>query len=209
MTMMKKWMTGLIAAVGLSAAVHAQTPAMESPDALVKRLSVDVIDAVKSDKQIQSGDIQRVTELVDAKILPYTNFQRMTSMAVGRYWRQATPDQQKRLEQEFKALLVRTYAGALTQVKDQSVQIRPLRASPQDTDVIVRTQVLGGGEPIQLDYRLEKTPAGWKVYDLNVLGVWLVETYRASFASEISKGGIDGLIATLTERNKQLAQRKS
>lgn len=207
--MMKKWMTGLIAAVGLSAAVHAQTPAMESPDALVKRLSVDVIDAVKSDKQIQSGDIQRVTELVDAKILPYTNFQRMTSMAVGRYWRQATPDQQKRLEQEFKALLVRTYAGALTQVKDQSVQIRPLRASPQDTDVIVRTQVLGGGEPIQLDYRLEKTPAGWKVYDLNVLGVWLVETYRASFASEISKGGIDGLIATLTERNKQLAQRKS
>lgn len=204
----KRWMTALISALGLWAGVQAQA-AVEAPDALVKRLSSDVLDVVKSDKQIQAGDLQRVTQLVDEKILPYTDFERMTAMAMGRYWRQATPDQKQKLQQEFKALLVRTYAGALTQVKDQQVQIRPLRAAPTDNEVVVRTQVVGSGEPIQLDYRLEKSASGWKVYDLNVLGVWLVETYRASFASEINKGGIDGLINTLTERNKQLAQRKS
>jgi phospholipid transport system substrate-binding protein len=126
----------------------------------------------------------------------------MTASAVGRNWRQATPEQQKRLQEEFKAMLVRTYAGALSQVKDQTVVVKPLRANPTDTEVVVRSEVVGRGDPIQLDYRMEKGPAGWRIYDLNVLGVWLVETYRAQFAQEISARGIDGLIASLAERNK-------
>jgi phospholipid transport system substrate-binding protein len=143
--------------------------------------------------------------LVDNKIMPNVNFSRMTSSAVGRYWRQATPEQQKQLQDEFKILLVRTYAGALGEVKDQTLSFRPLRSRPEDTDVVVRSEVRGRGEPIQLDYRLEKTPQGWKIYDLNVLGVWLVETYRTQFAQEIGAKGIDGLIATLTQRNKASA----
>jgi phospholipid transport system substrate-binding protein len=130
------------------------------------------------------------------------NFLRMTASAVGRYWRQATPDQQKRLQDEFKQLLVRTYSGALTQVKDQVVELKPLRSRPEDTEVVVKTEIRGRGEPIQLDYRMEKTPAGWKIYDVNVLGVWLVENYRSSFAQEISAGGIDGLINKLADKNK-------
>jgi phospholipid transport system substrate-binding protein len=126
----------------------------------------------------------------------------MTASAVGRAWRQATPEQQKRLQDEFKTLLVRTYAGALSQVKDQSVAVKPLRAAATDTEVIVRTEVIGRGDPIQLDYRLEKTANGWRIYDLNVLGVWLVETYRSQFAQEINARGIDGLITALAERNK-------
>jgi phospholipid transport system substrate-binding protein len=205
--MLKTWITALITALGLTVSANAQQA--EAPDALIKRVSSDVLEAVKADKQVQAGDIKRVMELVDQKVLPYTNFERMTAMATGRHWRQATPEQQKRLQQEFKTLLVRTYAGALSQVKDQAIEMRPLRAGPDDTEVIVRTQVVGKGtDPIQLDYRLEKTASSWKVYDLNVLGVWLVENYRASFSNEITKNGIDGLIATLAERNKQIAQRK-
>jgi phospholipid transport system substrate-binding protein len=205
--MLKTWITALITALGLAVSANAQQA--EAPDTLIKRVSSEVLEAVKSDKQVQAGDIKRVMELVDQKVLPYTNFERMTAMATGRHWRQATPEQQKRLQQEFKTLLVRTYAGALSQVKDQTIEMRPLRAGPDDTEVIVRTQVVGKGtDPIQLDYRLEKTASSWKVYDLNVLGVWLVENYRASFSNEITKNGIDGLIATLAERNKQIAQRK-
>jgi phospholipid transport system substrate-binding protein len=205
--MLKTWITALITALGLAVCANAQQA--EAPDALIKRVSSDVLEAVKADKQVQAGDIKRVMELVDQKVLPYTNFERMTAMATGRHWRQATPEQQKRLQQEFKTLLVRTYAGALSQVKDQTIEMRPLRAGTDDTEVIVRTQVVGKGtDPIQLDYRLEKTASSWKVYDLNVLGVWLVENYRASFSNEITKNGIDGLIATLAERNKQIAQRK-
>jgi phospholipid transport system substrate-binding protein len=133
----------------------------------------------------------------------------MTASAVGRYWRQATPEQQQRLQEEFKLLLVRTYAGALSQVKDMSVHMLPLRARPEDTDVIVRTQVRGAGEPIQMDYRLEKVGDTWKIYDVNVLGIWLVENYRSTFAQEISKGGIDGLINSLAERNRQAAAARS
>jgi phospholipid transport system substrate-binding protein len=134
--------------------------------------------------------------------MPHVNFTRMTASAVGRAWRQATPEQQKRLQDEFKTLLVRTYAGALSQVKDQSVAVKPLRGNPADAEVIVRTEVIGRGDPIQLDYRLEKTANGWRIYDLNVLGVWLVETYRSQFAQEITARGIDGLITALAERNK-------
>jgi phospholipid transport system substrate-binding protein len=146
--------------------------------------------------------VQKIITLVDAKVLPHVNFQRMTASAVGRFWRQATPEQKSRLQDEFKLLLVRTYSGALTEVKDQTVQLKPVRFSPQDTEVVVRTEVRGRGEPIQLDYRLEKADSGWKIYDVNVLGVWLVEQYRSSFAQEINASGIDGLIAKLAERNK-------
>ncbi|ADU35460.1 MlaC/ttg2D family ABC transporter substrate-binding protein [Variovorax paradoxus] len=177
----------------------------EAPDALVKRLSSDVLDTIKADSSIKAGDVNKIMLLVDSKIMPNVNFQRMTASAVGPAWRQATPEQQKRLQEEFKALLVRTYAGALDQVVDQTVTVRPFRGSADDKEVLVRTEIQGRGEPVQLDYRLEKTPgqgAGWKVYNLNVLGVWLVDTYRTQFAQEINKSGIDGLITALASRNK-------
>jgi len=177
----------------------------ETADGLIKRLSVDVLDTLKADKANLTGDVGKVVALVDTRIMPNVNFQRMTSSAVGPAWRQATPEQQKRLQEEFKILLVRTYAGALSQVSDQTISIKPMRASPEDKEVLVRTEVKGKGDPIQLEYRLEKTPgvgAGWKIYNLNVLGVWLVETYRSQFAQEVNAKGIDGLIASLSERNK-------
>jgi phospholipid transport system substrate-binding protein len=172
----------------------------EAPDALVKRLSSDVLETIKADSSIKAGDVNKIMLLVDSKIMPNVNFQRMTASAVGPAWRQATPEQQKRLQEEFKTLLVRTYAGALDQVVDQTVTVRPFRGSADDKEVLVRTEIQGRGDPVQLDYRLEKTPgqgAGWKVYNLNVLGVWLVDTYRTQFAQEINKSGIDGLISAL------------
>ena len=174
----------------------------EAPDEMIRRMSMDVLSTIKADKDVQSGDVRKIINFVDTMIMPKVNFLRMTASAVGRSWRQATPEQQKRLQEEFKNLLVRTYAGALSQVQDQSINVKPLRAQAGDTEVIVRTEILGRGEPIQLDYRMEKTAGGWKIYDLNVLGVWLVETYRTQFAQEISARGIDGLIATLALRNK-------
>ena len=194
---------GTVYALGLPLAVLA---ADETPDALIKRLSVDVLNTVRADKAIQAGDIDKVIALVDKTVMPNVNFRRMTAAAVGPGWRQATPEQQKRLQDEFKVLLVRTYAGALAQVSDQTVRIKPMRAAADDKDVLVRTEIVGKGDPIQLDYRLEKTPgAGWKIYNLNVLGVWLVETYRSQFAQEINAKGIDGLIDTLVARNKSNA----
>ena len=177
----------------------------EAPDALIKRLSGDVLETIKNDKAIRAGDTAKVVALVDSRIMPNVNFQRMTASAVGPAWRQASPEQQKRLQEEFKILLVRTYAGALAQVTDQTVNMKPMRAAADDKEVLVRSEIKGSGESIQLDYRLEKTPgqgAGWRIYNLNVLGVWLVETYRSQFAQEINAKGVDGLIATLTERNK-------
>ncbi|WCT25198.1 MlaC/ttg2D family ABC transporter substrate-binding protein [Acidovorax temperans] len=196
---------GTVYALGLPLAVLA---ADETPDALIRRLSVDVLNTVRADKAIQAGDIDKVIALVDKTVMPNVNFRRMTAAAVGPGWRQATPEQQKRLQDEFKVLLVRTYAGALAQVSDQTVRIKPMRAAADDKDVLVRTEIVGKGDPIQLDYRLEKTPgegAGWKIYNLNVLGVWLVETYRSQFAQEINAKGIDGLIDTLVARNKSNA----
>jgi phospholipid transport system substrate-binding protein len=199
-------LAGLLLA-GAAAFVRPVHAADEAPDALVKRISTDVLETIKADKSIKAGDINKIMALVDAKIMPNVNFQRMTASAVGPAWRQATPEQQQRLQDEFKKLLVRTYAGALDQVSDQSVVVRPFRGSPDDKEVLVRTEVRGSsGDPVQLDYRLEKTPGqggGWKVYNLNVLGVWLVDTYRSQFAQEINAKGIDGLIAALAERNSR------
>lgn len=192
------WLAATLMAVS-SVAAHAQG---QTPDALIKQVSTDVLDAVKADKTIKQGDVGKVVALVDAKVMPHVNFQRMTASAVGRYWRQATPEQQKRLQDEFKILLVRTYSGALAQVQDQTVELKPMRAAAGDKEVVVRTEIRGRGDPVQLDYRLENTGSEWKVYDINVLGVWLVENYRSSFAQEIGASGIDGLIGKLAERNK-------
>lgn len=196
-----------VAWLGAAPLVHA---ADEAPDALVKRLSTDVLNTIKTDKALQSGDIPKLIALVDTKIMPSVNFQRMTASATGPGWRRATPEQQGRLQTEFKTLLVRTYAGALSQVSDQDVVMKPLRAAPEDKEVIVRTEIKGKTDPVQLDYRLEQTPgvgAGWKIYDLNVMGVWLVETYKGQFAQEINKSGIDGLIASLAARNQSNAKK--
>ena len=197
---------GRLLSAALSLALLASAPfvraAEEGPDALIKRVSTEVLDAIKADKATQAGETNRVLALVDTKVMPNVNFTRMTASAVGRNWRQATPAQKTRLQEEFKTLLIRTYSGALSQVKDQSLNVKPLRAAPTDTDVTVRTEVVGRGDPVQLDYRMEKTPTGWKIYDLNVLGVWLVETYRTQFAQEINANGIDGLIASMSQRNK-------
>jgi phospholipid transport system substrate-binding protein len=211
--MFRRSLTRLLAGLAVSTMTLGFVPvfaADEAADAMIQRLSNDVLNTIKADKTLQTGNVARIVVLVDNKIMPSVNFQRMTASAVGPNWRKATPEQQKRLQEEFKILLVRTYAGALSQVSDQVVEMKPMRASPEDKEVVVRSEVKGRGDPIQLDYRLEKTPgegAGWKIYNLNVLGVWLVETYRSQFAQEINSNGIDGLIATLTDRNKANAKK--
>jgi len=189
--------------------IAAPAPATnEAPDVLVKRISADVIDTVKADKDIQAGNRNKVMDLVNSKILPYVDADKMTAQAAGRFWRQATPEQQKRLSEEFRTLLVYTYSGALSTIKNETVEFKPMRASPTDTDVEVRSQVnVARGEPITLNYRLAKGDGGWKIYDINVLGAWLVETYKGTFTAEINKSGIDGLITRLAERNKQLASK--
>jgi phospholipid transport system substrate-binding protein len=206
-----RWAAGLATAFTFAGMAPMAWAADEAPDALIKRLANDTLASIRADAGVKSGDINRIMALVDTKIMPNVNFQRMTAAAVGPAWRQATPEQKKRLQDEFKTLLVRTYSGALAQVNDETISVKPMRASPSDTDVLVRTEIRGRGDPIQLDYRLEKTPgegAGWKIYNLNVLGVWLVETYRSQFAQEVNAKGIDGLIATMAERNKANAARK-
>jgi len=209
--MKRRLLTQLLATSAFSSLWLTALPALaadEAPDALMNRLTKEALDTLANDKAIQAGDAGRIVAMVDEKIMPYVDFQRMTSSAVGPAWRQATPDQRKRLETEFKTLLVRTYAGAMSQAKNLSFSVKPLRSAPEDKEVIVRTVITGRGDPVQLDYRLEKTPgvgAGWKIYNLNVLGVWLVDTYRSQFAEEINAKGIDGLITTLTERNKSNA----
>jgi len=182
----------------------------EAPDAFVRRFTSEMIDLVRNDKMIKSGDMNYIASVVDARVLPHLNFQRMTAAAVGPGWRQTTPEQKNRLQEEFKILLVRTYSGALTQISDQTVTVRPLRGAATDTEVLVRSELKGRGDPIQLDYRLEKTPgqgAGWKIYNLNVMGIWLIDTYRSQFAEEINARGIDGLIITLAERNRSNARK--
>lgn len=198
-----------IALASYAGAATATPAAVEAPDVLVKRISQDVIDTAKADKAIQAGDQKKVMDLVESKILPYVDFQRMTQLASGRFWRDATPEQQKALSAEFRTLLIYTYSGALSQIKNETVEFKPLRADPSDTEVEVRSQVnVPRGEPIPLNYRVAKSPTnGWKIYDINVLGAWLVETYKGTFASEISKGGIDGLIKALSDKNKKLASK--
>ena len=212
----------LLASLALAALIGAALPgpvacaqgsasaALSAPDVLVKTMSEDVLASIRKDPSLQSGDIARLNALVDEKILPHVNFEKMTRLAVGRSWRDATAEQRQALTREFRAVLVRTYAGAVSTAKDYQIQMKPFRAEPAETDVTVRTQAVPArGEPIQLDYRLEKTGADWKIYDVNVLGVWLVENYRNTFTAEISRGGIDGLIKSLVDRSKALESKRS
>jgi phospholipid transport system substrate-binding protein len=183
----------------------AQAPV--APDEKIRVLSAKVLERIRADPGLKAGDINRISQFVDEMVMPHVNFERMTALAVGRNWRQATPEQQKRLMEEFRALLLRTYSGALSAVQDQSIEVRPFRGDPTEKEVVVRTQVLQPrGEPVQLDYRLERAGNDWRIFDVNVLGLWLVETYRNQFAQEISARGIDGLIQTLAERNQKVAQ---
>ena len=196
--------------VGFSFTSTAVLAADEAPDVFVKRISNETLDAVRSDKSIKGGDINKIMQLVDNKLMQHVNFRRMTALATGPGWRKATPEQQERLQEEFKLLLIRTYSGALSQINDQTIEVKPLRGATDDKNLVVQTEVRGKGEPIQLDYRLEKTPgvgAGWKIFDLNVLGIWLVENYRSQFSKEINAGGVDGLIKSLSERNKLNAKK--
>ncbi len=207
MNSLKKLLITALSIATLSvASISAHAADTEAPDALVKRISQEVLDIAKADKDIQGGNHKRVLQIVEEKILPSVDFQRMTSLAAGRYWRDATPDQQKQLTAEFRSLLVYTYSGAISQVRDQKVVFKPMRAAPGDTDVEVRSEVSQSrGEPITISYRLEKESSGWKIYDVNVLGAWLVESYKSTFSAEITKGGIDGLIKALSDKNKKLA----
>ena len=205
----------ILVGAGLSMAILAARPAIAAeavsradmaPDALVQSVSVEVLDNIKSDTALRNGDFDKLQRLIDDKVAPYVDFERMTKLSVGPGWRGATPDQRQALMREFRTYVVRTYSGALSRVTDHQVKMRPFKAQPADTDVLVRTLVApSNGDPIQLDYRLEKSPAGWKIYDVTILGVSMVETFRASFASEVNQNGVDGLIKALADRNKQLA----
>jgi len=200
---MERWCraAALIVAAGLAAVTTAH--AQEGPDALVKRVSDDVIATIKADPLVQAGNQSRIREVMETKLAPNFDFARMTALAMGRNWRAATPEQQQRLTDEFRTLLVRTYSSSLTKYRDEVIEFKPLRANPADTDVTVRTAVLKpGGAPIQIDYSMGKTAAGWKAYDVIVGGVSLVTTYRDEFNEQIKSGGVDGLLKTLAEKNK-------
>lgn len=184
-----------------AAAVQAQ----EAPDALIMQVTEDVLEIVRKDKDIQSGNTQKAIELVDKKVLPHFNFPHMAALALGKDWRKATPLQQQQLTAEFRTLLVRTYSNALTGYKNQKIVYKPFKMNVGETDVLVRTEVLQpGSKPVQLDYSLEKLENGWKVYDMTVAGISLVTNYRDQFAQEVRNGGIDGLIATVASKNKSL-----
>lgn len=175
-------------------------------DRFIEQLSSDVLAKIRADTSVQSGDLQQVSRFVDAAIMPHVNFERMTALSVGRAWRQATADQQKALIAEFRTLLLRTYSGALSQVGDKQIKVRPFRGDASADEVIVRSEVVGGrGDPVQIDYRMEKAGSTWKIYDVNVLGIWIVQTYREQFAQEISARGIDGLIRSLSDKNRQFS----
>ncbi len=187
-----------VATVVLAAPAQAEV----TPEALVRQISTEVIDAAKTDKAVQAGDLSRIVALVDTKVMPSVNFEVATRSAVGVKWREATPDQRGKLQTEFKLMLLRLYSGALAQLKDQSVEITKSLPVAGSTQIVVQSEVRGKGEPIKLDYRLDKFGETWKIIDVNVGGIWLVKNYNAQFAAELSKGGIDGLIQTLVDRNK-------
>ena len=205
LTERRRFLQSTAAALALLAGASGAWAADEAPDAMIGRLTNEVLALIRGDKSLQTGDIDRVISVADSKTMPNVKIVRRTAAATGPAWRRATPEQRQQLQTAFKVLLVRTYAGALKQVSDQKVEVKPLRAGADDKEVTVRTEVIGRGDPIELDYRLERTPgqgAGWKIYDLNVLGVWLVANYRSQFAEQINKSGIDGLIKALDERNQ-------
>lgn len=202
--MLKKILLVLMASSTIAFSV--QSIAQEAPDKMIQRISNDVIAAVIADKEIQGGDRRKIRQIVDEKISPNLDFERTTSLAAGRYWRAASAEQKQQLQDEFRLLLLHTYSGAMAQIRDQRIEYLPFRADPADTDVAVHARVMSSrGEPLNFGYRLIKSANGWKVYDVNVMGVWLVQTFKESFAAEIQKSGMDGLIKALADKNKSLA----
>ena len=203
------WPEGQALAQG-AASTAAAGLAAATPDEFIRLLGNQILDRVRQDPDMRAGDVNRILAFVDETVMPNVNFERMTALAAGRAWRQATPEQQRQLQAEFRTLLVRTYAGAVSSVKDQQLRLKPMRAPSEGGDVVVRSEVVSGrGEPIQIDYRVEKAATGWKIFDFNVMGVWLVEAYRGQFAQEINNKGMDGLIKALADRNRQFAQAKA
>ncbi len=204
--MMKKLLLGWLA-IGSLAGMPAHAASVMPPDALAKSVSDEVVAILRADKDIQSGNQKKVLDLIESKVLPHFNFVRMTQLALGKNWRQASPEQQKVLIDQFRVLLVRTYAAAFTAYRNQTIDYKPVRMQPNDEEVVVRSQInQPGGPPVAVDYSMEKTDKGWKVYDVAIEGVSLVQNYRSTFNSEVQKGGIDGLVKALSEKNKQLAQ---
>ncbi len=195
------WMRAVVVATAMLAAADGWAQA-ESPEALVTRVSTDVLDAVRADPSIQAGDVDKVVALAEVKVLPYLDFERMTATAVGPRWRDATPEQKQKLQAEFEKLLVRVYSGALARARDETIALKPSREPATGNEVVVRTEVRGRGEPVELDFRVENAGDRWRIYDLNVGGVWLVENYRGSFAQAMSSGGIDGLIDAMHAKNQ-------
>ncbi|ACR27525.1 MlaC/ttg2D family ABC transporter substrate-binding protein [Burkholderia glumae] len=207
--MKKLFLIPVVAAFfSFGSAAYAQVD-QSNPQALIKTATEQVMNEVRT-QSIKPGDIGRITDIVNRDILPYTDFRRTTQLVMGRNWRAATPDQRDKVVEQFKMLLIRTYSGAIAQLKaDQQIQYLPFRADPGATDVVVRTLASNNGQPVQIDYRLYKTPQGWRVYDLNVLGAWLIQTYQQQFNEKIQQSGVDGLIQFLTQRNEQLAAGKA
>lgn len=178
---------------------------LRSPDVLIKEVSTQILSTLQADATLRAGDPARVDQAVNTLLLPYTDFDRTTQIAAGRYWAQATPDQQRQLAQAFRILLVRTYAGALKNAGNQTLQFRPYRAAPDDTAVTVRTYVINKGEPVDVDYRLYRTPSGWKIYDVSILGLWLTNTYRDQFTPILDSQGVAGLLQALQVRNSGMS----
>jgi phospholipid transport system substrate-binding protein len=197
----------LSATVLVSANVAQAQEQKITPDTLVRQVSSEVLSTAKADQSIQAGNLKKITALVDAKVMPHVNFPLMTAKTVGPKWNQATPEQKQRMQEEFRVLLLRTYSGALAQVKDQTVQVKPLRDSSDESNVLVKSEIRGKGTPIQLDYRLEKSTGAWKIWDVNVSGLWLVTTYQGQFKPVLSADGVDGVIKLLTDLNKAAASR--
>jgi phospholipid transport system substrate-binding protein len=181
----------------------AMAQAQEGPEALIKRVSGEALDRIQKDPELAAGDIKKINTMIDQVIMPHVNFQRMTALAVGRSWRSATPEQQKQLQSEFRSLLVRSYANAFAAAKDRTIRVKPVRMEAADTEATVNTELVPKrGDPVTVGYRLEKAADGWKAYDVNILGVWLVDNYRNQFTQEINAKGVDGLIKSLAEKNK-------
>ena len=190
----------------LAAGLASAALAVEAtPDAMIRRMSEQVLASARANQRVRAGDLRPTMALIDSEVMPNVDFQRMTAGAVGPAWRQASPQQRQQLQEQFKILLVRTYAGALSGLRNETISVQPQRMAASDIDVVVRTEIRGHGDPIQLQYRMERTPgqgAGWRIYNVNILGIWLVETYRNQFVPEIQARGIDGLIAALAQRNR-------
>lgn len=202
---LRQWGFALIALFFMGFAIQAH--AAEAPDELIRRVSKDVMDAAKGNKEIKKGNMKQIYRLVQSKIFPHVDFQRMTSMATGRFWRQATDSQKKQLTKEFSDLLVHTYAGAISKIDNQRMEVKKTRMAANATDVIVHSRIIQprGGDPITVSYRLAKTGDQWKIYDMSVLGAWIVASYKNTFTNEINRSGIDGLIKMLANKNKSLA----